>query len=50
MDDGVLTNGIVVDGFQDDIDDRPLCERPIVLKFGGTSVGKFAPDVAQICL
>ena len=25
-------------------------QRPVVLKFGGTSVGKFAPEIAQICL
>ncbi|KAI4284327.1 MAG: hypothetical protein L6R38_001482 [Xanthoria sp. 2 TBL-2021] len=52
MESGVLTNGssVVLDGTPDDHLDLPLGERPIVLKFGGTSVGKFAPEIAQICL
>ncbi|KAL8910347.1 MAG: hypothetical protein Q9171_004345 [Xanthocarpia ochracea] len=52
MEDGVLTNGslAVPDGVQDGADHLPLGERPVVLKFGGTSVGKFAPEIAQICL
>ncbi|KAI4148551.1 MAG: hypothetical protein L6R39_002763, partial [Caloplaca ligustica] len=48
MADGLLTNGVppLVDG------EGPgnAEERPVVLKFGGTSVGKFAPEIAQICL
>ena len=42
---GPLTNGVV-----------PLTngevheKKSVVLKFGGTSVGKYAPEIAQICL
>lgn len=52
MESGVLTSGssVVLNGSPDDHFDLPLVERPIVLKFGGTSVGKFAPEIAQICL
>ncbi|KAL8789650.1 MAG: hypothetical protein Q9213_001086 [Squamulea squamosa] len=52
MEDGVLTNGNSsgADGVQDGEDYLPLGERPVVLKFGGTCVGKFAPEIAQICL
>lgn len=44
----MLTNG--VSGRMDGEVHRPWGERPVVLKFGGTSVGKFAPEIAQICL
>lgn len=52
MESGVLTSGssVVLNGTPDDHLDLPSGERPIVLKFGGTSVGKFAPEIAQICL
>ncbi|KAL8647657.1 MAG: hypothetical protein Q9226_006347 [Calogaya cf. arnoldii] len=52
MESGVLTNGssIALDGAIDRHHPLPLGERPLVLKFGGTSVGKFAPEIAQICL
>ena len=52
MENGVLTNGslAVPDRVLDGADRLPLGERPVVLKFGGTSVGKFAPEIAQICL
>ncbi|KAI4227947.1 MAG: hypothetical protein L6R36_002027 [Xanthoria steineri] len=52
MESGVLTSAssVVLNGTPDDHLDLPLGERPIVLKFGGTSVGKFAPEIAQICL
>ncbi|KAL8698805.1 MAG: hypothetical protein Q9224_001683 [Gallowayella concinna] len=50
MEDGVFTNDVLVDGVQDGDEYLPLGERPVVLKFGGTSVGKFAPDIAKICL
>ncbi|KAL8871991.1 MAG: hypothetical protein Q9174_002297 [Haloplaca sp. 1 TL-2023] len=48
MADGVLTNGM--GDKPDGILHKPKEERPVVLKFGGTSVGKFAPEIAQICL
>ena len=48
MAEGILTNGVSVK--PDEILHPPWGERPIVLKFGGTSVGKFAPEIAQICL
>lgn len=52
MESGQLTNGspVVPDGIPDEPLHLPLGDRPIVLKFGGTSVGKFAPEIAQICL
>ncbi|KAL8729238.1 MAG: hypothetical protein Q9166_004859 [cf. Caloplaca sp. 2 TL-2023] len=52
MEDGVLTNGISVDDVQDGVTNFPLGERPVVLKFGGTSVGKSAfkkSKIAVVC-
>lgn len=49
MGDGVITNG-ALSGTDGDTDGEAPGERPVVLKFGGTSVGKFAPEIAQICL
>ncbi|KAL8892170.1 MAG: hypothetical protein Q9205_005129 [Flavoplaca limonia] len=51
METGLLTNGssVVPDGTLDGPHHLPLGDRPVVLKFGGTSVGKFAPEIAQIC-
>ncbi|KAL8931956.1 MAG: hypothetical protein Q9216_007012 [Gyalolechia sp. 2 TL-2023] len=51
MADGSLTNGNLPNG-----DNVPMVngevheKKPVVLKFGGTSVGKYAPEIAQICL
>ncbi|KAL8652486.1 MAG: hypothetical protein Q9210_002647 [Variospora velana] len=47
MADAVIPNGVspIVNG----VTDGNVEERPVVLKFGGTSVGKFGPEVAQIC-
>lgn len=48
MADAVITNGVLPVAHGEA--DGNAEERPIVLKFGGTSVGKFAPEIAQICL
>lgn len=51
-----MADGTLINGSLSNIDDVPLLdeevheEKPIVLKFGGTSVGKYAPEIAQICL
>ncbi|KAL8996193.1 MAG: hypothetical protein Q9169_004259 [Polycauliona sp. 2 TL-2023] len=52
MESGVLTNGNLVadDASPDGSHQLSANKRPIVLKFGGTSVGKFAREIAQICL
>ncbi|KAL8879686.1 MAG: hypothetical protein Q9198_002747 [Flavoplaca austrocitrina] len=51
METGLLTNGssVVPDGTPDGPQHLLSGDRPVVLKFGGTSVGKFAPEIAQIC-
>lgn len=46
--DGVLTNGVHSEVGREG--PTSLEVGPAVLKFGGTSVGKFAPEIAQICL
>ncbi|KAL8950669.1 MAG: hypothetical protein Q9222_003306 [Ikaeria aurantiellina] len=47
-----MADGPVVNGESVAVNGEPHSEteRPVVLKFGGTSVGKFAPEIAQICL
>ncbi|KAL8932936.1 MAG: hypothetical protein Q9211_006047 [Gyalolechia sp. 1 TL-2023] len=53
-----MADGPLVNGNVPNIDNAPMVdgdgevheERPVVLKFGGTSVGKYAAEIAQICL
>ncbi|KAI4171188.1 MAG: hypothetical protein LQ343_004394 [Gyalolechia ehrenbergii] len=51
-----MVNGSLTNGNVPNVDNGPMVdgevheERPVVLKFGGTSVGKYALEIAEICL
>ncbi|KAL8835477.1 MAG: hypothetical protein Q9170_003310 [Blastenia crenularia] len=45
-----MVNGSLTNGGPPILNGELHENRPVVLKFGGTSIGKYAPEITQICL